>query len=71
MEHKMKKFSISIAVYPGLFISFSLSARDDIPQVTPDRLHGVPDTPLRLVYADPDADLGVYSKLLMIYPQVA
>lgn len=71
MEHKMKKFSLSIAVYPGRFISFSLSARDDIPQVIPDRLHLLADTRLRLVYADPDADLGAYSKLLMIYPQVA
>lgn len=52
-------------------LNFSLSAGDDIPLVTADGLHLVPDTQLRLVYADPDADLGVYSKLLLINPHVA
>jgi hypothetical protein len=67
----MKNLGISIAISLGLLISFTLSAKDDPPQVTADGLHLVPDTQLRLVYADPNADLGVYSKLLLIYPQVA
>ena len=57
----MKKTGISIIISLGLLISFPLSAKNDIPQVTPDGLHLVPDTQLRLVYADPDADLAVYS----------
>jgi hypothetical protein len=52
-------------------INFPLLAREDIPQVTADGLHLVPDTHLHLVYADPDADLSIYSKLLLIDPQVA
>jgi len=67
----MKKSTISIIITLGLLINFSLLAREDIPQVTADGLHLVPDTHLRLVYADPDADLAVYSKLLLIDPQVA
>ncbi len=67
----MKKSTISIIIILGLLINLPLLARDDIPQVTADGLHLVPDTHLRMVYADPDADLSVYSKLLLIDPQVA
>ncbi len=67
----MKKSTISIIIIFGLLINFPLLAREDTPRVTADGLHLVPDTHLRLVYADPDADLGVYSKLLLIDPQVA
>ena len=67
----MKKSTISIIIILGLLINFPLLAREDIPQVTADGLHLVPDTHLHLVYADPDADLSVYSKLLLIDPQVA
>lgn len=55
----------------GFLLNCPLSAGDDIPLVTADGLHLVPDTQLRLVYADPDADLSVYSKLLLINPHVA
>jgi len=54
----------------ALLLNCPLSAGDDFPLVTADGLHRVPDTRLRLVYADPDADLGVYSKLLLINPSV-
>ena len=67
----MKKSTISIIIILGLLINFPLLAREDAPRVTADGLHLVPDTHLRLVYADPDADLGIYSKLLLIDPQVA
>jgi hypothetical protein len=67
----MKKSTISIIIILGLLINFPLLAREDIPQVTADGLHLVPDTHLRMVYVDPDADLSVYSKLLLIDPQVA
>jgi hypothetical protein len=70
-ELKMRKPSLFILLSLGLLISFSLAAANDIPQVTPDGLHLVPDTQLRLVYADPDADLSIYSKFFLIYPQVA
>ena len=67
----MRYNSLFIIISFGLLISSSLGAADDIPQVTPDGLHLVPDTQLRVVYADPDANLGIYSKLLLIDPQVA
>jgi len=61
---------VCLIIILGLLINFPLSAREDIPQLTAEGLHLVPDTHLRLVYADPDADLGVYSSLLLIDPQV-
>jgi len=67
----MRKSLILMITILGLLLNIPLSAGDDIPLVTADGLHLVPDTQLRLVYADPDADLGVYSKLLLINPHVA
>jgi hypothetical protein len=70
-ERMMRNTKFFVVIIFGLLLNFPLSASDDIPQVTADGLHLVPDTHLRLVYADPDADLGVYGKLLLIDPQVA
>ncbi len=67
----MNKPTISIMIILALLVNFPLSAGDGIPQVTADGLHLVPDTHLRLVYAEPDADLGIYSKLLLLDPEVA
>lgn len=67
----MRNTKFFVVILLGLLINFPLSAGDDIPKVTSDGLHLVPDTHLRLVYADPDADLAVYSKLLLVDPQVA
>ncbi len=66
----MRKTVVCIIIILGLLITFPLSAREDIPQVTAEGLHLVPDTHLRLVYADPDADLAVYSSLLLIDSRV-
>ncbi len=41
------------------------------PAVTPDGLELVPDTRLGLVYADPDADLSGYDRLLLMDAQVS
>jgi hypothetical protein len=48
-----------------------LAARDDPPQVSADGLHLVPDSRLGLVYADPEADLSAYKRLLLMDAQVA
>ncbi|MEE8340190.1 MAG: hypothetical protein V3R56_08595 [Xanthomonadales bacterium] len=66
----MKKNILLTVFTLGFLLNCPLSAGDDIPLFTADGLQLVPDTQLRLVYADPDADLGVYSNLLLINPQV-
>jgi hypothetical protein len=63
-------FKITILVL-GLLAGLSAAAREKTAPATVDGLHLVPDTQLGLVYADPEADLSVYSKLLLIDAQVA
>ena len=58
-------FLVSLSVSP------LLAARKTPPQVTPDGLELVPETQLKLVYADPEADLSGYNKLLLVDAQVA
>ena len=55
----------------GLFASLSASGQGKTAPLIVDGLHLVPDTRLGLVYAEPDADLSVYDKLLLIDAQVA
>ena len=55
----------------GLLAGLSASAREKTAPAIVDGLHLVPGTQLGLVYAEPEADLSVYSKLLLIDAQVA
>ncbi|MDH4000639.1 MAG: DUF3313 domain-containing protein [Xanthomonadales bacterium] len=65
---KMKAIAILLT---GLLICTAALARDRSPPATQDGLQLVPDTRLGLVYMDPEADLAVYDKLLLIEAQVA
>jgi len=58
-------------ILSGILLSFPLIATNELPQVTAEGLERVPDTRLRVVYAEPGIDLSTYSKLLLIEPQVA
>jgi hypothetical protein len=60
-----------LTVFFSMLASFSQAARQDAPEVTPGGLHLVPDTRLGLVYADPEADLSGYSRILLMDAQVA
>lgn len=65
---KMKAIAILLT---GLLICTAALARDRSPPATQDGLQLVPDTRLGLVYMDPEADLAVYDRLLLIEAQVA
>ncbi len=54
-----------------LLLSTAAVARNNPAPVTLDGLHLLPDTQLGLVYADPEADLSGYDKLLLMDAQVA
>lgn len=58
-------------VLTGLLICSTALAQGRNPPATQDGMNLVPDTRLGLVYMDPDADLSVYSKLLLMEAQVA
>jgi len=50
----------------------SATAKDDeLPDVTEDGLHRVQDSKMAVVYADPEADLSVYSKVQLLDSYVA
>jgi hypothetical protein len=70
MRNTRSLLSISL-ILSGILLSFPLIAKMELPQVTAEGLERVPDTRLAVVYAEPDIDLSVYSKLLLIEPQVA
>src|SRR5210317_572585 len=70
IQHIMKMKAIAILL-TGLLICTAALARDRSPPATQDGLQLVPDTRLGLVYMDPEADLAVYDKLLLIEAQVA
>ncbi len=67
----MRNLNLFLVFILVLSLSSSLHAKDDAPEVTSDGLHRVPGTQLGFVYAAPDANLGIYSKLLLIDPHVA
>lgn len=70
MRNTRSLFSF-LLVLSGVLLSFPLIAKNELPQVTAEGLERVPDTRLEVVYAEPHIDLSVYSKLLLIEPQVA
>lgn len=70
----MKLFRTRIAWFVSLFLVFSapLAARDtELPEVTEDGLHRVPDSKMALVYADPEADLVYYNRVKLLDAYVA
>lgn len=54
-----------------MMLASQLAAADDLPSVTEDGLHRVPDTQVRAVYAKPGADLGEYNKIALLEVYVA
>jgi hypothetical protein len=45
--------------------------QSDLPEVTEDGLHRVPDSKLAIVYAEPEADLSVYKRVMLMDAYVA
>lgn len=48
-----------------------LAGEQEWPEVTEDGLHRVPDSVLAVVYAEPGADLGPYTSVILVEPTVA
>jgi len=70
MKFNLATKLVHILFFGLLGCSTCLARENSIP-VTVDGLHLVPDTRLGLVYMDPDADLAVFDKLLLMETQVA
>jgi hypothetical protein len=74
MDKRMKSkmsFRISTALLVGwLSCTIGMAGRKDAPDIV-EGMHLVPDTRLGLVYMDPEAELAIYKKLLLMDAQVA
>ena len=70
---KIKTFSFLILVIAlGLFTtSGAFAKKQELPEVTVDGLHLVPDSKMAIVYAEPGADLAPYNRVLLLDAQVA
>jgi hypothetical protein len=66
-----KQSALGLFLALSLCLSLSLQASDDLPEITEDGLQRMQDTDLALVYADPEADLGVYHRIKLLDPGIA
>jgi hypothetical protein len=48
-----------------------LAQKIDLPDVTEDGLHRVPDSKMAVVYAEPEADLSIYNRVMLLDAYVA
>lgn len=65
---------ITVLLLSFVFAVYSMSAlakKQEWPEVTEDGLHRVHDSKLAIVYAEPGADLSIYSKVIILEPTVA
>lgn len=70
----MKSFKLSalpIAVALTALSTVALAAKQELPDVTEDGLHRIPDSKLAVVYAEPGADLAQYQRVKLLEAYVA
>ncbi len=70
----MKLFKIilsSFAIVSMAVSATALAKKDELPDVTEDGLHRVPDSKLAVVYAEPGADLAQYQRVKLMDAYVA
>ena len=70
----MKRFNfflISISAFLFCMSGPAAAKEADLPDVTVDGLHRVPDSKMAIVYAEPGADLAQYNRILLLDAYVA
>ena len=69
---KLSRIAIVLCSIGLLASVAALQAKEqDLPEVTEDGLHRVPDSKLAIVYAEPGANLESYRRVLLLEPYVA
>ena len=68
---RTKMFLLSISTMLCLAATSALAKQPDMPEVTEDGLHLVPDSKLAIVYAEPGADLSGYQRVMLMDAYVA
>ena len=62
---------IVLSFFLGSPVCQLMAKSDELPEVTEEGLHRVPDSKLAIVYADPDADVSIYDSVKILEPYVA
>jgi hypothetical protein len=69
---KSKAFILILSAILGLAVTAAYAKKkQELPEVTSDGLHRVPDSKLAVVYAEPGADLGPYNRVSLLQAHVA
>jgi hypothetical protein len=66
-----KPYFLILAVLLGVFAASAYAKKQELPEVTTDGLHRVPDSKLAVVYAEPGADLKPYKRVNLMDAYVA
>jgi len=66
-----KIFVISLIIVLTAMAGTAIAKQDELPEVTEDGLHRVPDSKLAIVYAEPGADLAQYQRIKLLDANVA
>jgi len=70
MRAKIVRHSLLALVVSAIAVS-AVANEQELPDVTEDGLHRIPDSKMAIVYADPQADLSVYQKVQLLDAYVA
>jgi len=66
-----KIFVILLAIVLTATAGTAIAKKDELPEVTEDGLHRVPDSKMAIVYAEPGADLAQYQRIKLLDANVA
>ena len=64
-------YALAVSMMFGVLASFSTQADQELPAVTEEGLHLIKDSKLAVVYAKPEVDLSVYSRVMLVDAGVA
>ncbi len=68
---RIKRITVILCVLTMTVLGPVQAGQQELPQVTEDGLHRVPDSKMAIVYADPDADLAPYKRVMLLDAYVA
>jgi hypothetical protein len=69
--HNLKIANLLLPIVLLLFTQQAMASKNELPQVSEDGLHLVPDSKMAIVYAEPGADLAQYQRVKLLDSYVA
>ena len=69
--HNLKIANLLLSIALLLFTQQAMATKNELPLVSEDGLHLVPDSKMAIVYAEPGADLAQYQRVKLLDAYVA